>query len=177
MVYFEYTECMQTVTKHTKKFFDNTLENAEKSAKDQVKATFESTKSQFVDDKKSSESLGFVQYTQDEMTREVIEDFYAPSNPQAQQSLAGQSLPKSGEMTQEEQAKYQKLRKELHDQVYYSKLLDRKSSQQEHVEEEQQEQEEKKMEELQLEEKKKQDDDIAIRMQTNKAEQFPGMAG
>ena len=167
---------MQAVKTKSKKFFHNTLENTEKNIKDQAKATFDSTKSQFIDDSTQG-SISENSPQSHDMTREVIEDFYAPSNPHVQQSLSGQLLPKAGEMTQEERAKYEKLRRQLHDQVYYSKLLDRKTLEQEHVEEEQQDVQEKQMEELQLEEKKKKDDDIALRMVTNKAEQFPGMAG
>lgn len=163
------------VQTQAKKVFKNTVKHVEQSVENQVKETFHSTKDQFIP--KDHIQTDNKNHPSHELTREVVEDFYAPSNPQAQQMLEGQSLPKAGEMTPEEQASYQKLRKQLHEQVYYGKLLERKSQEQEHIEDEHQEEQEKQMEELQMEEKKKQDDDIAIRMQTNRAEQFPGMAG
>ena len=77
----------------------------------------------------------------------------------------------------DEEKKFRSLRMELHKQNYLSDLLERKSQAQEHQEKEQVAEEEKKMEELQVEDKKKKDDDVALKMATNKTEQFPGVAG
>lgn len=178
-----------TVQKKTKQFFDNTFENVEKNVTNQVKQTASSVTSQFglAQPQSSSSDAGTNEQggqqnhnagkPYDAATAEVVEDFYAPSDPNIMSAFANQILPKAGEMTPEDKAKYQKLSNQLHYEVYLKDLLERKSAEQEHQEEEQEEVQEKQMEELQMDEKKKKDDDIALRMQTNKAEQFPGVAG
>lgn len=116
--------------------------------------------------------------TSSDLTHEVVKDFYEPSDPEILNKFSGKSLFKAGEMTPEEEKKKKQLQMELHKQVYLDQLLERKSKEQEHQEEEQVKEEEKKMEDLELEEKKKKDDeDIALKMVTNKTEQFPGVAG
>lgn len=181
---------MQTVQRKTKQFFDNTFENIEKNVTNQAKQTASSIATQVgmpqsqaqATDAGTQEAGGHVQQQQhlkpqDSQTAEMVEDFYAPSDPNILKQFANQVLPKAGQMTSEEQAQYKKIHKQLHDEVYFRQLLERQTIEQEHAQEEQVEVQEKQMEELKIEEKAKKDDDIALRMVTNKAEQFPGVAG
>lgn len=152
------------------------IEAVESGVKTQATQTVKSTTGQFSGQNSQSPKAEPSASAQD-LTREVVADFYEPSDPAVMAELSGKRLPKAGELTPEEEAKLRKLKQELHNQNYYNKLLERTSMEQEHQEEAQVEKEEEKMEELKVEEKKKQDQDIAVTMVTNRTEQFPGVAG
>lgn len=166
------------VRNKAKGIVDEGMEALESGVKTQAQQTVKSVTGQFSSQvSKGGDVHGGENHTTDDLTAEVVGDFYAPSDPQTLIEHAGKRLPKAGEMSMDEEKKFRSLRMELHKQNYLNDLLERKSQAQEHQEKEQVAEEEKKMEELQVEDKKKKDDDVALKMATNKTEQFPGVAG
>lgn len=191
-------------------FVDEGLENLEKgikqAVKQQVQATVQSVKSQTTGANVASasqaaganESASNLPVQQqgtpqsnrargdtDAATKDVVNSFYAPTNPDEKHGMSGKAKKpseffekqiKEGK-TPEEAVKLESLRKKLHDETYYIPLTQRKPQEEEQEEEEQKEKVEK-MEELKLEEEKKeQDDDVALRQATHKTEQNPGASG
>lgn len=165
------------VRNKAKGIVDEGMEAVESGIKTQAQQTIKSVAGQFSDQGTIGDVHGNPGHVSHDLTAEVVGDFYAPSDPQTLIDHAGKRLPKAGEMSMEEEKKFRTLRMELHKQNYLNDLLERKSQEQEQQEKEQVEEQEKKMEELQVEDKKKKDDDVALKMATNKTEQFPGVAG
>lgn len=187
-----------------KKVLDEGIENLEKGAVQQVKATAKAISGQAgagqgnkpgQSDPGTSEDASHAAQQStpqsDQATKDEVAAFYAPSNPNEQHGLSPQ--PAFGKDTKEpsdffkkqleegktpeEAAKLEALRKKLHDEEYYIPLTQRKPAEEEQKEEEQVKEEEK-MEELKVEDKKKkQDDDIAIKQAQQKTEKFPGASG
>lgn len=155
---------------------DAGIEAVESGVKTQAQQTAKSVAGQFGGNTTHTPQADFADKAR-EMTKEVVQDFYEPSDPAILAELGGKSLPKAGQLSPEEEKKKKELQMELHRQNYLARLYDRSTQKEEHAEKEQVKEEEKKMQELELEEKKKKDDDIALRMVTNKTEQFPGVSG
>ncbi|MDP3941095.1 MAG: hypothetical protein Q8Q49_02170 [bacterium] len=186
-----------------KKSLDEGLENIEKGIVGQIKTNVKAVAGQMGSGstKQAANDQGTNEAGQhatqqgmpqsDQQTDEVVNAFYAPSNPNEQHGLSpvGEGSKEIKEpsaffkkqieegKTPEEAAKLEAIRNQLHKTDYFDPLINRKPAEEEHKEEEQEEKEEKKMEELQVEEKKKKDDDIAIKQAQQKTEKFPGASG
>ncbi|MEN9406866.1 MAG: hypothetical protein RLZZ455_82 [Candidatus Parcubacteria bacterium] len=170
-----------------KKAFDEGLENLEKGFAQQVKTSAKAVAGQ-VGNTQPSGQQGAVQA--DQQTEEVVNSFYAPSNPNEAHGLSPQQAEgdvkepsqfvkdqiKDGK-TPEEAVKLEALRQKLHQEEYYIPLTERKPAEEEE-EQEKKVEEQEKMQDLQEEEqKKKQDDDIALKQAQQKTEKFPGASG
>lgn len=108
---------------------------------------------------------------ENQRTNEVVSDFYSPSNDQA--AALSQQGPTDDQRLADVR---QKLRQELHNEVYYQNLI---SYEQKKPEERPADKmERQQMEELQLKQEKQQQDlPIAVKMAQTHTETSPGIAG
>lgn len=114
-----------------------------------------------------------------ERTREVVKDFYAPSEPQSQANATPQNDNEKITKVREELQKAKQSAGELHRSVYYDPLFayENKKSQEEERPSEKAEKE--KMQDLEVDskEKTKRDQDIAVQRAQTKTEMHPGVSG
>ncbi len=167
---------------------DEALEHGQSLVKKQMSVTVNAVTSQVSGTPPTQSDASLSAVNQDHMTKDFLRDMYgvSPTTQQAQQPTGISPTQASQEQVgSDEQARLAEARAKLeehkkqHMETYYKPTFESRPQQeeraQEKVEREEAEEQQKRWE-LQQEEKKK-EAPIALRMATNKAEQFRGAAG